>query len=77
MIGVIFKKIERLRIHMERVVHAKIKDGIIYPDEKLDLEDKEVLVKIISKEESPFKTKIIVSQELVDKILEEEWDLLL
>jgi len=59
------------------IIHARIKDGIIYPLEKIDLDDKEVLVQILPEDKPPFKTKIKASNEMVKQILEEELDLLL
>jgi predicted DNA-binding antitoxin AbrB/MazE fold protein len=59
------------------IIHARIKDGIIYPLEKINIEDKEVLVKILKEDNPPFKTKIESSNEMVKQILEEELDLLL
>lgn len=62
---------------MEIIIHARIKNGIIYPLEKINIEDKEVLVKILKEDDPPFKTKIKASNEMVKQILEEELDLLL
>ncbi|MCC7573625.1 MAG: hypothetical protein KO464_09630 [Candidatus Methanofastidiosum sp.] len=59
------------------IIHARIKDGIIYPLEKIDLDDREVLVQILKEDDPPFKTKIKASNEMVKQILEEELDLLL
>lgn len=47
------------------IIHARIKDDLIYPLEKIDLEDKEVIVQILKEDDPPFKTKIESSNEMV------------
>ena len=73
----ILKNFQMQLLFMGIIIHARIKDGIIYPLEKIDLDDKEVLVQILKEDDPPFKTKIESSNEMVKQILEEELDLLL
>ncbi len=56
------------------IINARIKDGIIYPLEKIEIEDKEVLVKIEDKipEKSAFSVSFEISDELFEEILEDE-----
>ena len=59
---------------MEIIVHARIKNGIIYPLEKINIEDKEVIVKIDDKisDRSAFSVSFDVSDEVFQEILEDE-----
>jgi len=59
---------------MEIIVHARIKDGIIYPLEKIDIEDKEVLIKIEDKipNKPAFSVSFDISDEIFQEILEDE-----
>ena len=60
---------------MEIIVHARIKNGIIYPLEKINIEDKEVLVKIDDKipdRSAAFSVSFDVSDEVFQEILEDE-----
>ncbi|MEN6378628.1 MAG: hypothetical protein ABFD15_03480 [Methanofastidiosum sp.] len=56
------------------IVHARIKDGIIYPLEKIDIEDKEVLIKIEDKipNKPAFSVSFDISDEVFQEILENE-----
>lgn len=56
------------------IINARIKDGIIYPLEKIDIGDKEVIVTIEDKipEKSAFSVSFEISDELFQEILEDE-----
>ncbi|MFQ6062922.1 MAG: hypothetical protein ACE5KT_06375 [Methanosarcinales archaeon] len=63
---------------MSITVQAKIKEGIIVLDNKLDIANEDVLIRIEPlKKEQAIKTKIKASSELVEEILASEYDKLL
>ena len=49
-----------------KVVHAKIRNGIIYPKEKLDIDDKDVLIRI----EDAHEIKLEARQDIIEAIAE-------
>ncbi len=63
------------RDKMPILIDATIKKGVIVPKKELDIEEQDVLIKIepVHKEQA-LKTKIIVSEELVEEILTSEPD---
>lgn len=63
-----------IKIYMAIIVNARIKNGIIYPTEKIDIEDKEVVVKIEDKteHESAFSIKFDIPEKIALEIIEDE-----
>lgn len=59
---------------MTIIVNARIKNGIIYPTEKIDIEDKEVVVKIEDKTEyeRAFSIKFDIPEKIALEIIEDE-----
>ena len=49
-----------------KVVHAEIRNGIIYPKEKLDIDDKEVLIRI----EDAHEIKLEAREDIIEAIAE-------
>ena len=49
-----------------KVIHARIRNGIIYPKEKLDVEDKDVLIKI----EDAREIKLEAREDIIETIAE-------
>jgi len=63
-----------IKIYMAIIVNARIKNGIIYPTEKIDIDDKEVVVKIEDKSEydRAFSIKYDIPEKIALEIIEDE-----
>lgn len=49
-----------------KVVHAEIRNGIIYPKEKLDIDDRDVLIRI----EDAHEIKLEAREDIIEAIAE-------
>ena len=49
-----------------KVVHAEIRNGIIYPKEKLDIDDRDVLIRI----EDVHEIKLEAREDIIEAIAE-------
>jgi len=63
-----------IKIYMAIIVNARIKNGIIYPTEKIDIDDREVVVKIEDKSEydRAFSIKYDIPEKIALEIIEDE-----
>lgn len=49
-----------------KVIHAEIRNGIIYPKEKLNIDDRDVLIRI----EDPHEIKFEAREDIIEAIAE-------
>ena len=49
-----------------KVIHAEIRNGIIYPKEKLNIDDRDVLIRI----EDPREIKLEAREDIIEAIAE-------
>jgi hypothetical protein len=67
-----FCRIKQIYINLKiyhvsmKVVHAEIRNGIIYPKEKLDIDDKDVLIRI----EDAHEIKLEAREDIIEAIAE-------